>query len=399
MGIKTAFEASVNLDVLKWARSRLTLSEDQVAHKIGRSPRTYLRWESGELKIPFDSLVELARILKVHVADFYRNTPPATEPMPRDCRLLASWEKSFLDYLTLSIIDRARKIIFAVDDYELMDVDFAESEISQIPLDRPRADAARVRQLLGLTEELQQTAEDSRHFLNIVRDRIEIQGILIIQGDISRSHVRGIALHNERTPIVVLSTKDSPEARLFTLFHETYHILKHMSAISGYEYSMNRNLPDDVDRDTVSIERSCDEFAACTLLPEDWLIGSLRESFGNRDSLDKAIEDDSVFSLCKRFKCSKASLLFRMANLRYVSYEDASAKYAELIGRDRLQRGKSGGDYFRNMIAHNGTAFSKSVITALESGRIDARTASSLLEVKVKNLARFEEKLWGGRGE
>jgi transcriptional regulator with XRE-family HTH domain len=60
-------------DRIKDYRLILRLSQDNVAEEIGMSAGNYGKIERGEIDISSSHLVKLAKILKVHVGDFFED--------------------------------------------------------------------------------------------------------------------------------------------------------------------------------------------------------------------------------------------------------------------------------------------------------------------------------------
>jgi transcriptional regulator with XRE-family HTH domain len=66
-------------DRIKDYRLMLRLSQDNVAEEIGMSAGNYGKIERGEIDISSSHLVKLAKILKVHVGDFFDDRATATK--------------------------------------------------------------------------------------------------------------------------------------------------------------------------------------------------------------------------------------------------------------------------------------------------------------------------------
>ena len=126
---------------------------------------------------------------------------------------------------------------------------------------------------------------------------------------------RGFALADEVPSIIVINTKDSIEARLFTLMHEFGHIILGETVIDIPEVSSQaRN----------NIEAWCNAFSSAFLLPKEVSIDLFNK---NKHNLTETI---TMNALSKKYKISKAVLLLKMVNLNYISrqeFESVLARY------------------------------------------------------------------------
>jgi len=83
--------------------------------------------------------------------------------------------------------------------------------------------------------------------------------------------IRGFSLvREERPPVIVISSQDSPNGRIFTLFHEYSHILLEESGLC---------IPSEViDKGQQDVEKFCNEFAGNFLVPTHHLKESIKKS-------------------------------------------------------------------------------------------------------------------------
>jgi Zn-dependent peptidase ImmA (M78 family) len=112
---------------------------------------------------------------------------------------------------------------------------------------------------------------------------------------------RGFALSDKDPKIIVVNSGDEIEARIFTLMHEFGHILLGETAISLSELE-NQD----------KIEKWCNQFASNFLLPKDLAMHIFSE---RKNSL---IETKTLNSLKRKYKVSKAMLLYHMFNLNFI---------------------------------------------------------------------------------
>ena len=206
----------------------------------------------------------------------------------------------------------------------------------------------------------------------------------------SESQVRGITLYHDNVPVIILNTKDNYSARLFSLLHEVYHIIRHESIASGYQYYNDLSLMHHFNRDDIEVERACDEFAASFIMPVEDIFPLIKDLYKSEEDLLASVMDDSIFMICRKFHCSRSALLFRLRDIGALRNDVAQRKYKELCSRE-LFISTSGGNYYNNIIAWYGKRYVNGVMSSLNSNKIDISTTCSLLSIKTKALDKLEQ--------
>lgn len=90
--------------IIKESRISATLTQSQVAEKLGRPQQTIASWESGKSQPDANTLFELFRVLGRSVDDafgFKKNVPPMSGDalkIARDYDGLMSWQKEIIRY-------------------------------------------------------------------------------------------------------------------------------------------------------------------------------------------------------------------------------------------------------------------------------------------------------------
>lgn len=70
-------------EILREGRRREGLTQEQAARRVGRSIRTWQRWEAGHNRIPLSALLDVARLLALTVEAIVR---AIGKDRPRDPR-------------------------------------------------------------------------------------------------------------------------------------------------------------------------------------------------------------------------------------------------------------------------------------------------------------------------
>jgi len=203
---------------------------------------------------------------------------------------------------------------------------------------------------------------------------LEDSNVLVFQFSMPIEDARGFALADDVPSIIVINSKDSIEARLFTLMHEFGHILLGETVI---------DIPDESQANRDSIERWCNAFSASFLLPKE----SISELF--KEYRGRLTETETLNSLSRKYKVSKAVLLVKMLELDYISRREFENVLARYVPKETKKIGvkKKGisltsdqrclsemGNKFVSLVANN---FDKDFITYSD--------ALSYLSIKSKN--------------
>lgn len=79
----------------------------------------------------------------------------------------------------------------------------------------------------------------------------------------------GSIWYTDNTWIIQLNADDTPAQRKFYLFHEAFHILAHCKTTPGFKKRGNEGW--------FFTEHMADYFAACILMPREWVVGKWAE--------------------------------------------------------------------------------------------------------------------------
>ena len=94
-------------------------------------------------------------------------------------------------------------------------------------------------------------------------------GILVFQARGAEvDEMRGFSVAEEPMPVIVLNTRDAPNGRVFTLFHEFCHLLLRKGGICDLR-DRRSHRPEDS-----ALEVFCNAVAAETLVPRREFVGS-----------------------------------------------------------------------------------------------------------------------------
>lgn len=301
---------SVEPSVLKWLIESSGWKKEEIAKRLNTTTQNIEKIESGEKKPTYRQLEELSAIFKRPVASFLLSKPLAEKPKPKDYRLIPNKTDEF-DKKTILVLRNARRMQDACR-YLSRNIDNeTKANIEKAKLtDVPEKIAQKYRETFNLTEDKQRKFRTSYELFNYLRDVLEDSNIYVFQFAMPVEDARGFVFVDESPNVIVVNTKDSIEARIFTLMHEYAHILLGESVI---------DLPDAASSFKDLKEKWCNEFASAFLLPKE-LATSVFET--NRANL---IQTEKLRTLSNRYKVSKAMLLLNMLKLGYLRKNDYEA--------------------------------------------------------------------------
>ena len=160
------------------------------------------------------------------------------------------------------------------------------------------------------------------------------------------SECRGFALVNNVAPYIFVNSADNKSAQIFTLIHETAHIMLGVSAGHAGEEIGTHD----------ACEEYCDMFAAEFLVSADVL----------RD-----IWDGNINGLARQFKVSEIVIARRSHDLGLLSDTDYRQFWLEYSHRPVVEKKTSGGgDFYRTSVKRVGRLFAIHVRNAVNSRQL-----------------------------
>ena len=322
---KKSFNVEVEPEVVKWAIKSSGYTIEELSKKLGSSENTIEGWIEGRKQPTLRQVENLSKYLKRPVAVFFLSKPPEEKPPPKDYRMLSGKEGVF-DTKTILAIRTARRLQevskeLAENLHQEIKQDISSADLT----DNPKKIAENYRNIFQITEDAQKKWKTSREAFNALRELIEKRNIIVFQIPMSVKDVSGFALPDDTPPVIVVNSKDQVKRRIFTLMHEFGHILLRKPGIDMPENALFRtNNIDD-------IEKWCNEFAAAFLLPENVAKDIFNQ---NRRTLT---ETETLDRLSKRYKLSKAMLLYNMQKLNYIT----TTQHKEVLERPQKEKNKN----------------------------------------------------------
>lgn len=374
---------AANPAILKWARERAGLSVQQVADSLKRDPDDITAWEAGEHAPTFRQLETLAhRLYKRPVAVFFFPAAPPEPEITSEFRTMPSSEIDKLEADTRFALRQAKAWQLSIPDL-MSGVPWPETNILGLVAPASpegiEALAAQVREVLGISLQVQQSWGDTEYALKQWRSAIEAVGVFVFKRPFKQKDISGFCLHDDRYPLILINNSTAHSRQIFTLFHELAHLLFRVSGVTTRFDSFVHRLRG-AER---AIEVACNRFAANILVPP----GSFPWSIFDEVDLDEALT-----AIAKRFSVSRHVILRRLLDSGRITagaYEAKIAQWEHEHVRDG--EGAGGGNYYANQGTYLSEAYLRAAFHQYHIGSLSIGDLADRFGMKAQSIGRFEE--------
>ncbi len=372
---------NINPALLTFSRERMGYDIPAIARKVSVNEERWIKWEQGEEKPTTNQLITLAGKLDRTPAFFYlENVPDEDEPIS-EFRTINSLPLESASPKLISAIREARR-----NREELFRLyDATNRSPRAVPkysaTDRNIESIAKeVREWLGVSFEMQTSWTSSSNALTKWKGLLEEQDLYVLQyPSVEVSESRGFAIAEDLFPVIGINSRDSYNARIFTLIHELAHILFRNSvlindSLTNY-FGNNRTL-----------EQKCNSLASEILVPGENAV----QEFNQNDLSVREIKRVS-----NRFRVSGYVMLIRLRNLNLITQEEYNALEPEFSFYNQNSGGGDGGDPYYNRIVQKGRLYLKAAFQSYFNGQITVAELANLTGWKVPNLNELAAKTFG----
>lgn len=352
----------INPEVLKALRESSGYTAEEIAKKIKTTVNKVHEAEKGIASFTLTQIKKLAEIYHRSLAAFFTDTIPAM-PALTDFRI--NREKR----LTPQVYIAERRAYYIANKLtELTD------KRSQLPdfseLLKPDELAREFRKYLKLDPLKSKKPEELlAHYKQALEEQFSIS---IIELPLKADDVRGFSVSGDIS-VVVLNEDDNAMIKLFSLFHEIYHLLKKTSGVCSIE----------IEQKGGGIEASCNLFSAEFLVPLD----DLKTEFGRFPQLN----EDTISELSVIYGVSKQVIMLRllwlgsMTKERYERFKKEGEAKAKKKGFGRRYWDK----VFQNRV---GNLVVRETSAAYRTGKISYSEVMDILSLKAKYTEKFIER-------
>ncbi len=367
--------------LLRWARRRAGIDVDALTRRFPK----YVQWEAGEIRPTLKQLDRFARTVRVPVGYLFLPEPP-DEPVPiPDFRVADGGApgRPSPDLLDAVYLCERRQDWYR--EYACLEgldpIPFVGSATPASDVERVAAD---IRSALRLDLDERCALPNWLDVFRHTIDAADALGVLVMVSGIVGNNThraldpaefRGVALVDERAPLVFVNAADAKAAQLFTLVHGLAHLWLGQSALwdSGPHVQPSH-----------AGEAWCSRVAAQVLVPLEPFIDECRAGEDRRVALKR---------LARRFNVSAPIVLRRMYDVGCMPRDQFRAEYEAELGRPRAIRGSgTGGDIYSMQIARVGKRFAVALVCSTLEGRTLYREALQLLCVsRLDTFRRFAD--------
>lgn len=376
-----AIRENINPALLTFSRERMGYDIPVIARKVSVNEERWLKWEQGEEKPTTNQLITLADKLDRTPAFFYlENVPDEEEPLS-EFRTINNLPLESASPKLISAIREARRNreeLFRL--YEAMNKSPKAVPRYSVTERNTTELAKEVRGWLGVTFEMQTSWTSSSNALTNWKNLLEEQDLYVLQyPSVEVSENRGFAIAEDFFPVIGINSRDSYNARIFTLIHELAHVLFRNSVL------INDSLTNYFDSNR-TLEQKCNRLAAEILVPDEDAVREL-----NRGDLSVR----EIKRLSNRFRVSGYVMLIRLQNLDLITQHEYDKYEPDFSFYNQNTGGGDGGDPYYNRIVQKGRLYLKTAFQSYFNGQITVAELANLTSWKVPNLNELAAKTFG----
>jgi Zn-dependent peptidase ImmA (M78 family) len=327
----------------------------------------------------YDLIENFSRIYKWPVALFLLNTPPEEKPIPTDFRTVSAGEINKFHEKTYLAVRKARRLILsAIALYEDSGINIPSFDIRSDLSDNPEEIAKILRNKFNTRELLRLDKYDNS--LDFLINEFESKGIFVFQLSMTQDNIRGFSITDEKVPAIVIKrSKEEPQAKIFTLFHELGHLLLD-----------NAGMCDLVEMpETKQIEKWCNHLAGATLVPMDQLIANeqVKLNLNNQPDWD----DSLLLNIGKVFKVSKEVILRRLLIGGLTTREYYEGKREEWSKSSPGYYGRGKPDKIKIVIQERGENYTKIALRAFENNILSVKDLADYMDIRIDQVNQVKE--------
>lgn len=380
-------DALVSSKILVWAREAAGLSLVEAAKKTSISLATLELAEYGAGRVSTTQLEKLANVYKRPLAAFYLPEPPESPTaLPDFRRLPGGAGREVSPGLTLELRrarQRREETLKLANELEEELPSFAVHFSLDDAIDRV---AATLRQALNVSLDTQRTWRSGDKALKAWKTAVERAGVLVFEmSRVPVSEVRGVAIHYDTLPVIILNGADEASARTFSLFHELAHVGLGVSAID-YGSDVEHGLNDHERR----VETFCNAVAAEILVPEIAL-RTLIDRYPNTEVAAEIVATAKAFSVSREVIARRLLTLGRIGTRQYSELQEQfRIDYAAFLAEKKKKF--SGAPSPTVIQARNlSRTLSRLALNAYEQDQLSLNGVSEILGVRARAVNDFRE--------
>lgn len=381
--MNAAIHIQTNNQVLIWARESIALTKNQVVEKTKISNSKLSQLETGEKLPTLDELKLLSKVYKRTIATLLLNTPPKEKPLPKDRRTINSENQNVFHEKTILAVRKARALANSFLELRKdLGIETSKFNLSAKLDDDPKTIANKIRTILKLNE--LKTFNRPNEALEYSIEQCEKIGVVIFQLSLIQDNVRGFAITDDVVPIIGIKRGgETPQSKLFSLFHELGHIILNEGGICDLS-----------DKSTIVIEKWCNAFSAELIIPnEEFLNNELVVKYKEENNKIWSLKD--LIQVGSIFNASPLSVLRCLLENKLVSKDFYSEKH-EKWNKPQFGRSKNpeGRNISKEAIQEKGRTYISLAFRAYDRNTIDLKDLSDFLGVRLSYIPKTRQLLY-----
>jgi Zn-dependent peptidase ImmA (M78 family) len=375
----------LNTDVLSWATQKIGLSLEAFARDVLKITKDKQKEKVLRGELTLTNAKELAQKTNTPFGFLFLDTPPEEFKLNADFidfRTVKSAEAKLSD----EFIETYQDILYKIDWYKEY---LLENDADQLPFvgkyQNSEGDnktiAKDIRETLEFASFKRKNNDD---FLKEIIKKCEEKGILIFQNSVVRNNnhrglrveeFRGFVIADTYAPAIFLNTKDSENARIFTIAHELAHLWLGQSGVSDTAANSKNTL-----------EAKCNDIAAEILVPLEQFL--LEWNKYNDDVNDKIIRLNHSFKVSE-LVISRVAL--NNGKITQTAYGEIQAKWDAIHKKAKADLSqKDGGATFTTMLPLRNSRIIKETVKKLyNTNNISTKEASQLLNAPIAKVGNY----------
>ena len=386
-------DITVSPAVLKWARVSSGYSHEDVARYLEIQPELILSWEkeTEPATLRISQLSDLSHYYKRPMAALLLSEPPQEPDLPKDFRRAFQHLTTYSPELRLAIRRSRRLRRIARELLESIDLP-AKSNIKTVDLKQePEVIARELRRAFDVSDKEQWSWGDQWQAYRHWRELVESLNIFVFQSEFPREEAQGFSLSDSYPYVIMISSKDSPTARCFTLFHELAHLLLEEGGVCITDIAYHR-----INNEFAGTEDWCHRFAEAFLINRDALSHS-SEIFEIVEQVPDY--EQALRLLAFRFKVSQSVMLFRLWHCDFISKARFRLEYMKLRESMKIakfkaaKRGAGWQPPAQRAVQERGKHLSRLVLDALDRKVLGFTEAADYLGIRTKHLDKVRERV------
>ncbi|MBI1851994.1 MAG: ImmA/IrrE family metallo-endopeptidase, partial [Planctomycetes bacterium] len=355
-----------------------------IAKRLKIAEERLLAWESGARHPTLKQIEALAHLFHRPLGVFFLPQPPSLPPLAAEYRRLPGVrpgeESPEFRLAVRQMLTRRENGLNLMGE---LGEPVPEFGLRAYVHEHPAEVGARLRAAMGVDVETQCTWPDGWRAWNTWRSAVERLGVLVFQfARVEVAEVRGLALLKSPLPVAAINSKEIPEAKLYTLFHEIVHLM----LAAGREES-----PASEERRPAAewskVERFAEAAASHALIPEAALQARARDVARH----DETWTINRVQHLASKFRVTPKAMATRLRISRFLTRDEYERWCSEWDAHVKSLPPRRGGiaTPAQEALSRAGRPFTQLVLEALSTNRITSVDASRHLDLKFEHFEKL----------